>query len=353
VRAVQHATHGGPEVLLPVTLPDPEPGPGEVLIEVRAAGVNRLDALQRSGPGLLPGFSLPHVPGTDVAGVVVALGPGVATRAAGDRVVVDPALHCGDCPACRNDDSAFCSRMRVVGGTRQGGYAELVAVPETHTHVVPGHIGMEEAAGIPTVYAMAWQALVVRGGLRKGETLLVHGAGSGISIAAVHIAKSFGARSIVTSDSAAKLFRMAKLGADVTVDRTLADVAATVREATGGHGADIALDHVGPALFQCSLDSLRLRGRLVFCGDTTGPTASFDLGGAYRRGLTMIGSESYGHDAFVAMLDWYWTAAREPVIDSVFPLEGAADAHRRLESGSSTGKILLSRTGRVRGGYGW
>ncbi|GAA3789520.1 zinc-binding dehydrogenase [Sphaerisporangium flaviroseum] len=356
MRAVQYATHGGPEVLCPVTLPDPEPGRGEVLIAVRAAGVNRLDVLQRRGPGLLPGFSLPHVPGMDVAGVVVALGPGVTTRATGDRVVVDPALHCGDCAACRFDDSAFCTAIQVVGGTRQGGYAELVAVPESHTHVIPGHVGMEEAAGIPTVYAMAWQALVIRGDLTKGETLLVHGAGSGISIAAVQIAKSFGALSIVTSASAAKLRRMAKLGADVTVDRTEADVAATVREATGGRGADIVLDHVGPALFQCSLDSLRLRGRLVFCGNTTGVTASFDLGDAYRRGLTMLGSESYGHASFAQMLAWYWSAAREPVIDSVFPLEAAADAHRRLESGASTGKILLSpgapMTGRIRAGSG-
>ncbi|MBB5130979.1 NADPH:quinone reductase-like Zn-dependent oxidoreductase [Thermocatellispora tengchongensis] len=325
-----------------VTLPDPEPGAGEVLVEVRAAGVNRLDVLQRRGPGLLPGFALPHVPGTDVAGVVVAVGPGVATRAVGDRVVVDPSLTCGACTPCADGQSAWCTGLRVVGASRQGGYAELVAVPETHVHAVPQHIGMEEAAAVPTVYGMAWQALMVRGGLRAGETLLVHGAGSGITIAATQIARRSGARVIVTSGSDEKLAKAAKLGVDATVNHRREDLAARVRELTDGRGADIVLDHVGPALFQPSLAALRLRGRMVFCGNTTGPTAEFSLVDAYHRGLTLIGSESYDRPAFGEMLEWYWSAGCEAVIDSVFPLEEAAEAHRRLEGGESFGKILLT-----------
>ncbi|MEV4245090.1 zinc-binding dehydrogenase [Streptosporangium canum] len=366
MRAVRYAAHGGPEVLRPVTMPDPVAGPGEVLIAVRAVALNRLDALQRRGPGLLPGFALPHVPGMDVAGVVAAVGPplpepaappgtvggpphaahppsrdAAPPRAVGDRVVVDPALHCGSCTACRAGDSVYCAAMRVVGASRQGGYAELVAVPATHTHLVPPHIGLEEAASLPTAYSMAWQALVVRGGLRAGETLLVHGAGSGITAAAVQIARGLGARAVVTSGSEEKLRRMTKVGADAVIDHRTADIAARVRELTGGQGADIVLDHVGPALFQASLDALRRRGRLVFCGNTTGMTAGFNLVDAYQRGLTIIGSESYGHATFGEMLRWYWAAGCEPVIDSVLPLAGAADAHRRLESGDGCGKILL------------
>jgi NADPH:quinone reductase-like Zn-dependent oxidoreductase len=342
VKAIQHAVHGGPEVLRHVSTADPVCGPGDVLVSVRAATVNRLDVLQRRGPALLPGFTLPHVPGTDVAGTVVATGSSVTTRSPGDRVVLDPSLHCGTCTACAADDSAYCSQMQIVGASRQGGYAELIAVPERHAHPVPTHIPLEEAATVPTVYGMAWQALMVRGALRAGETLLVHGAGSGITIAAMQIARRHGARTIVTSASEEKLARMAKLGADVTINHATGDLPARVREATGGQGADIVLDHVGPALFQPSLSSLRLRGRMVFCGNTTGLTASFNLVDAYHRGLTMIGSESYGHATFAEMLRWYWSAGCEPVVDSTFPLDGAAEAHRRLESGESFGKILLT-----------
>lgn len=341
MRAVHHTEHGGPEVLRPVSLPDPVCGPGEVLVQVHAAAVNRLDVLQRNGPGLLPGFSLPHVPGMDVAGVVVDAGPAVSTRSVGDRVVIDPSLHCGDCPSCRGGDSMFCASMRVVGASRQGGYAELVAVPETHAHPVPDHVDLDEAATLPAVYGQAWQALIVRGGLRTGETLLVHGAGSGITIAAVQIAKRHGARVIVTSASEEKLARIAKLGADVTINTATTDLVDRVREVTDGRGADIVLDHVGPALFQASLAALRIRGRLVCCGATTGPTASFSLPGTYHRALTIIGAEAPAHETLAQMLEWYWTAGCEPVIDSVFPLAEAAEAHRRLESGATFGKIVL------------
>ncbi|MFI0423066.1 zinc-binding dehydrogenase [Spongiactinospora sp. 9N601] len=342
MRAIQYDTHGGPEVLREVTIPDPRCGPSDVLIEVRATAVNRLDALQRRGPGLLPGFSLPHVPGSDVAGVVAEVGSRVTTRSVGERVLIDPSLHCGVCLACERGDTTYCSGLQVLGGTRQGGYAELVAVPETHVHPVPANIGFEEAAAVPTVYGLAWHALTVRGGLREGETLLVHGAGSGITIAAVQIAKRLGARVIVSSASDEKLARMTKLGVDATVNHATGDLAAQVREATGGMGADIVLDHVGPALFQESLAALRLRGRLVFCGNTTGLVASFDVTDAYHRGLTLIGAEMYTYESFGRMLEWHGQAGCEAVIDSVFPLAEAADAHRRLEGGEVFGKIVLT-----------
>jgi NADPH:quinone reductase-like Zn-dependent oxidoreductase len=347
VKAVLYTRHGGPEVLEERDLPDPEPGPGEVLVAVRAAGVNRLDLVQRRGPGVLPGFALPHIPGMDVAGDIVAIGPGVHCRRAGDRVVVNPAIACGDCPDCLAGNDAYCSAVSIVGGNRPGGYAELITVPATHTHVLPPGTTHVAAASLPTAYGMAWQALVVRGELRAGETVLVHGGGSGVSMAAVHIARRIGARVIATSGTPEKLAHMEKVGAEVVINSRTEDIAARVRAATGGAGADLVLDHVGPALFQPSLHALRLRGRLVFCGNTTGPTASFDLAHAFHRGITLLGAGSCGFADFGAMIDFCFgdgggiAGDLEPVVDTLLPLTEAADAHRRLESGATMGKIVL------------
>ncbi|MFE3205182.1 zinc-binding dehydrogenase [Embleya sp. NPDC055664] len=341
MRAVRHRGHGGPEILEQVVLPDPEPGPGEVLVAVRAAAVNRLDLLQRRGPGLLPGFTLPHVPGMDVAGDVLAVGGGVRERRVGDRVLINPAVHCGSCAACGRGDEAWCGALRVVGGNRSGGYAESIVVPAGRTHVIPAHVPHVAAAGLPTAYGMAWQGLVVRGGLRAGETLMVHGAGSGVSIAAVQLARALGARVVVTSGSRAKLDRMADLGADVLIDHRTSDLVARARAATGGAGVDLVLDHVGPALFQASLHALRPRGRLVFCGDTTGTEAGFDLPHAFHSGLTLLGAGSIGDADFAAMVEFCLDRELTPVQDGTFPLADAAAAHRRLESGAAFGKVTL------------
>ncbi|MGW4201917.1 zinc-binding dehydrogenase [Streptomyces sp. NPDC004726] len=347
MKAVLHTRHGGPETLEHRDLPDPEPGYGEVLVAVRAAGVNRLDLIQRRGPGVLPGFSLPHVPGMDIAGDIIALGPGVENRRIGDRVVVNPTVACGDCPDCAAGNDAYCARVAVIGGNRPGGYAELAVVPATHTHLLPPGTGHIAAASLPTAYGMAWQALVVRGELRAGETVLVHGGGSGVSMAAVHIARRIGARVLVTSGSDAKLRHMAQLGADAVINNRTEDIAARAREATEGTGVDLVLDHIGPALFQPSLHSLRLRGRLVFCGDTTGAVAEFDLAHAFHSGITLLGAGSCGYADFGAMIDFCFgdgggiEGELEPVVDTLLPLSEAAAAHRRLESGRTMGKIVL------------
>ncbi|MFI6984347.1 zinc-binding dehydrogenase [Embleya sp. NPDC050154] len=341
MRAVLHRGHGGPEILEAAALPDPEPGPGEVLIAVRAAAVNRLDLLQRRGPGLLPGFTLPHVPGMDVSGDVLAIGEGVRERRVGDRVLVNPALHCGGCAACRAGEDAWCAALRVVGGNRPGGYAELMVVPAGRTHPIPARWEHEAAASLPTAYGMAWQGLVVRGGLRAGETLMVHGAGSGVSIAAVQLARALGARVVVTSGSRAKLDRMAALGADVLIDTRSSDPVAQARAATGGAGVDLVLDHVGPALFQASLHALRPRGRLVFCGDTTGTEATFDLPHAFHTGVTLLGAGSCGAADFETMIGFCLERGLFPVPDTTYPLADAAEAHRRLAGGAAFGKITL------------
>jgi NADPH:quinone reductase-like Zn-dependent oxidoreductase len=341
MKAVLHRSFGGTEVLEHVELPDPSPGAGEVLVEVRATALNRLDVLQRQGPALLPGFSLPHIAGMDVAGSVAALGPGVSFVAVGDRVVINPALQCGECAACLAGDDAFCPAVKVVGGNHPGGYAELVVVPATHVHRLPADMGFEEAAALPTIFSTAWHALVGTAGLQIGEWVMVHAAGSGVSVAAIQLAKRMGANVIATAGSAHKLDLAVRLGADVTVNNRTGDIVAAAKGATGGRGVDVVFDHVGPALFQPSLFALRPRGRMVFCGTTTGTDATFNLPYAYHFGLQLLGADPYSFAEFGRMLDYVLAGGFDPVIDSTYPLADAAMAHRRLEDGDVLGKVVL------------
>ena len=338
--AVQRA-HGGPDVLEVVDVPDPQPGPGEVAIAVGAASLNRLDVLQREGPALVPGFALPHIAGMDVAGEIVALGDGVDASRLGERVVVNPALHCGTCPSCVSGDDCRCSAMQVGGATRAGGHAELCVVPATHAYRLPHHIGMVEAATVPTVYSTAWHALFETAELRLGETVLIHAAGSGVSTAAIQLAKRAGATVLASARSAAKLDHARKLGADAVVNSERDDVVAAARELTDGRGVDLVFDHVGPALFEASIQSLRPRGRLVFCGSTTGAQATLNLPYAYHFGIRLLGADSYTYAEFERMLDFYWAGGFEPVVGQELALAEVARAHELMAAGAVLGKIVL------------
>ena len=337
---IQHA-HGGPEVLGFEDIPDPPVGETDVLIAVKATSLNRLDLLNRKGPPLLPGFRLPHIAGMDVAGEIVAVGAGVSGLAPGDRVLVNPAVSCGRCRLCVQGLDGFCLAAAIVGGSRPGGYAELCAVPSSHVYAIPAGVEYSVAATIPTAFSTAWQGLVVTGKVSIGETVLIHAAASGVSVAAIQLAKRAGARVIATAGSASKLELAERLGADVVVNNRTEDVAAKARAATDGRGVDVVFDHVGPALLHASLAALRPRGRLVFCGSTTGTTASFDLPHAYRFGLSLIGVEPYSYAEFGRMIDYYWRAGLNPVIDRIYPLSSAREAHERLACGEALGKIVL------------
>jgi NADPH:quinone reductase-like Zn-dependent oxidoreductase len=292
---------------------------------------------------MLPGFTLPHIAGMDVAGEVVAVGDGVTSVVVGDRVLVNPALHCGTCGWCRRGDDGFCTEVRVVGATVPGGYADRCVVPATHLHLLPDRVSYEEAATIPTIYSTAWHSLVTVGRLRIGETVMVHAAASGVSVAAIQLAKRIGARVVATAGTAAKRELALKLGADVVVDSRGEDVAGAARAASDGRGVDMVFDHVGPALFAASIFALRPRGRLVFCGTTTGTEASINLPFAYHFGIKLLGVDPYSYAEFGEMLAAYWDGGFTPVIDSVYPLELSAvqEAQTRLERGDVLGKVLL------------
>ncbi|GAA0574492.1 zinc-binding dehydrogenase [Actinomadura livida] len=340
MKALVQTGFGGPEVVSLRHIADPVPGPRDVLVRVRACALNRLDVLQRRGPAVLPGFRLPHIAGMDVAGHVAAAGDEAAGYAPGDRVVVDPTHGCGTCPRCAAGEPGHCAAVRVIGGNTAGGFAEYVRVPARLVHRVPGHVDLAEAAALPSAWSTAWRATVTVGAAAPGETVLVQAAASGVSIAAVQLAKRAGARVVAVAGSDAKLALAADLGADLLLHND-ADVVAAVRRFTGGEGADLALDHVGAATWQTSLDSLRAGGRLVTFGNTTGDEVTLSLAGVYHRGLRVLGTGAYTEAEFAAMLDAYFGGGLRTVRMAEYGMDELPAAFAAAESRAAIGKILV------------
>jgi len=326
VKAVRIHEDGGPEVLRYEDAPDPSAGPGEVLLRLRAASLNRLDLWVRRG---LPSVPKPRILGADGAGVVERLGPGVEGLAPGDPVVINPGLEHGD-------------RITVIGEHTDGTHAELIAVPATNVYPLPGDLSFEEAAAFPLVFETAYRMLVTRARVEPGEWVLLWGIGSGVSTAGLAIAKALGARTIVTSSSDEKLARARELGADVTVNHGSGDVKAAVKEATGGHGADVVVEHVGEATWRTSLDVAAREGRIAVCGATSGPNPPAALHRVWWKQLTILGSTMGRKADFEGAYALVAEGRARPVVDEVVPLEQIRAAHARLEAGEQLGKIVLS-----------
>jgi zinc-binding alcohol dehydrogenase/oxidoreductase len=324
VKAILIREDGGPEVLLYEDVPDPEPGPGEVLVRMHFASLNRLDVWTRKG---LPSVPKPRILGADGSGVIEALGEGVEGLSPGDAVVINPGIEHGDV-------------IHVIGEHTQGVHAELAAIPATNVAPLRDGVSFEEAAAFPLVYETAYRMLVTRARLRIGEWVLVWGIGGGVATAAFRIAQALGARTIVTSSSDEKLAKAVALGADVVVNHESSDVVAAVKEATGT-GADVVVETVGEATWKRSLDSARARGRVVVCGATSGPNPPAALHRLWWKQLDLLGSSMGTRADFEGAYDLV-AAGAKPVIDEVFPLAEARAAHERLESGEQFGKILLS-----------
>jgi NADPH:quinone reductase-like Zn-dependent oxidoreductase len=354
VNAAYLVGHGGPEVLRYGTRPDPVPGPGEVLVALRAASVNHLDLWVRKGiPGVAVEF--PRVPGADGAGMIAALGPGADVMlrrqprpegkerlSEGDRVVLNPGLSCGNCEFCSRGDDNLCIRYRLVGEHTDGTWAQAIAVPAANVFPAPARLGFDACAAFPLVYLTAWRMLHVRGRLRPGETVLIHGVGGGVSSAALQIAVEAGARVIVTSSSVAKLSRALALGAERGVDYASEDVVAAVREWTGKRGVDVVVENVGRATWAASLDAVARGGRIVTCGATTGDDPPAGLRRIFWKHLDVLGSTMGSRRDFEAVLRKIADGVITPIVDTVFPLSEAAAAFTRLESGEQFGKIVLS-----------
>ncbi|HVW88777.1 MAG TPA: zinc-binding dehydrogenase [Gaiellaceae bacterium] len=316
MKAIRIHEDGGPEVLRYEEAPDPEPRDGEVLVELRAASLNHLDVWIRQG---LPSVPKPRILGADGAGVLAGTD---------ERVVINPGIL---------ENGA----MHIVGETRDGTHAELIAVPRDYVHPIPGDLTFEEAAAFPLVFETAYRMLVPRARLQEGEWVLVWGIGGGVATAALSIAKALGAHVVVTSSSDEKLARAKELGADAVVNHATGDVVAAVKDVTGG-GAHVVVDDVGEATWKRTLDAARPEGRVVVCGATSGPNPPAALHRVWWKQLSILGSTMGTPDDFRGVLDLIAAGKARPVVDRVFPLAEARAAHERLEAGEQLGKIVLS-----------
>ena len=338
---VQRGYRGGDSVAVE-SVPDPVAGPGEVVVAVKACALNRLDLLQQAAP-LVRGFSLPHIAGMDVAGIVVARSdqlPDGAGPSIGDAVLVDPVSTCGVCERCTTGFAPYCENLRTVGSTRPGGFGELVAVPASHTFPIPDGMSFVEAATLP-VAAMTGFHAIEAGRFADGETVLVNGAGSGVSCALLALLRARGATVITTAGGPTKVQRALDAGYHRVIDYRGENVAQAVRALTNGRGVPLVIDHVGPALFQQSIDSLALEGRMVFCGTTTGTEALLSLTSVYHWGRSLIGAGGYLPGDFPKMLSAMSAAGAAPIIDSVWPFSELAAAQQKMAGGDFFGKIVI------------
>src|SRR6202790_3376530 len=287
MKAIHFRAHGGPEVLEYTDAPQPTVGHGEVLVRVRACALNHLDIWVRLG---LPGvnFPLPHIPGSDIAGEVAEIGPGVTTVRVGQKVVLAPGVSCGKCAACVAGLDNRCRSFSNLGYLIDGGCAEFVKVPEVNCLPYPENLTWEQAASIPLVFQTAWHMLLSRAELQPGEDVLILGAGSGVGTAAIQIAKFFGARVIATATTDGKSAKAMELGADHVINLKSQKIRDEVRRITNKRGVDVVFEHVGTATWDDSVASLAYAGRLVTCGATTGYDAKIDLRFLFTRQLSLL-----------------------------------------------------------------
>ena len=340
MKATIFRAHGGPDVLEYTEVAAPTFKSNEVLIEVKACALNHLDIFVRNG---LPGIEipLPHILGCDVAGVVREVGELVTWVKPGDEVMVHPGVSCGHCEACLSGMDNLCREYDMIGYRRNGGYAELVAVPGVNVFQKPANLKWEEAAALPLVTVTVWHMLVTRANIRPGEDVLVHAAGSGVGSIAIQVAKLLGARVITTASNDIKLAKARELGADETINYTNADWPKEVRRLTERRGVDVVVEHTGSVTWPGSISSLKNNGRLVTCGATSGYDARTDLRQVFYRHLTILGSFMGSKAELLAAMKFVEKGKVRAVVDRTFPLSDAREAHIHLENREQFGKILL------------
>lgn len=348
VKAVVIPRHGGPEVLELRELPrPPAPGPGEARVAVRAVALNHLDLWVRRGhPGLHA--ELPFVPGSDLCGVVESVGAGVTRVAPGDAVVAYPALFCGVCEACLEGRQNHCRRYAILGENAPGGLCEEIVLPERNLFPLPAGLDFAQGAAFPLAWLTSWHMLVRKVHLRPGQWVLVQAAASGTGVAAVQIARLFGARVVATAGSEAKCGVLRSLGAEVVAQAGRDDLRAAVKDATGGRGCDVVVDHQGADTFTASLACLAREGAYLTCGGTSGPLMQFDVRHLFIKHQRIIGSTMGDVGDFRALLRHMGpppgpapAGGLWPLVHRVFPLAEVRRAHEELESRRVAGKVVV------------
>lgn len=319
-------------------VPEPEPGPGEVRVDIKASGLNHLDLWVAMG---LPApKQLPHTTGADAAGVIDAVGEGVAGFEIGDAVIVDPSLSCGECPHCLNDDIVYCSSFGILGEHHPGTFTEKITVPTINAVRKPKTMSWEEAGsfGLASVTALR---MLEKSRLKEGETVLVVGVGGGVSAAAMSLAAGMGAKVYVTSRSRKKIDWALENGAEGGFD----SAAEFGKEMAAAGGADIVVDNVGPATLGQSMRAAKRGGRIAICGSTSGAKFELTIPTLFFRQLELIGSSMGNHAQFARALNFIRLGKAKAPVSEVFAFSDLPDALRLLESAEQTGKIVLTQTG--------
>lgn len=338
MEAVQYTDLGGRDVIEYGTVPDPEIGPHDVLVDVKAGSLNHLDVWTRKG---MPAPEVPHIPGSDGAGVVEAVGDHVERFAPGDRVALLAGVACGHCEGCMNGEEPLCDSYHVIGEHRTGIFADYAAIPEANLTPVPSDVDWSTAAAAPLVFQTAWRMLITRAGLTAGDTVLVHGSAGGVGHAAVQIALHAGANVIATAGTDEKLDAVADLGVEHLVNYETTSFKDAVKTVTDGRGVDIVVDHVGEATWDDSLKCLVKGGALVTCGATTGGRPVTNVNRVFWKGLSILGSTMATPGEAERVLSLVWDGAFGPIIGAELPMSETAEAHRLIEDRELIGKAVV------------
>ncbi|MFZ1397381.1 MAG: zinc-binding dehydrogenase [Candidatus Promineifilaceae bacterium] len=341
MKAVVFYEHGLLENVQYTEVPEPEIGPDEVLIANKAAALNRLDLWVLAGwPGL--NLKLPHIMGSDGAGVVARIGSNVTEFSEGDRVAINPSLGSDADYFGRRGLDNMSDNFAILGEHVDGFFAEYTAVPARNLLKMPDHAKFEDAAAASLVYVTAWHSLITRGGLQAGESVLIVGAGGGVNTAAIQIARLAGAgRIYVVGSTDEKLALAESLGADVLINRSKEDWGKAIFKATNRRGVDIVVDNVGAATFHGSLRALKKGGRLLTVGNTSGPKFEIDNRLIFGKHLSIIGSTMGSSADYETVMNLIFNGRLQPVIDTIYPLSEGLTALHRLEEGDVTGKLVL------------
>jgi NADPH:quinone reductase-like Zn-dependent oxidoreductase len=284
---------------------------------------------------------MPHIGGSDVAGIIAEAGEGVDAARVGERVVINPNLYDGTCEWCLKGEQPMCVSYRILGEHTNGGFAEYVTATAAHAYRLPDGYAFEDAAALPIAYMTAWRALHTRARLQPGEDVFVVGASGGTALAAVQVAVLIGARVFALTSGAENVRRLRELGAAFVYDRTEGDWAKALHADTGRRGVDVVVESVGQATWKGSVRALAPGGRLVTFGATTGPKVEIDIRALFWRQTDIMGTTMASNAEFEQMLAAAFSGRLRPVIDSVMPLDQARQAHERLEAGGQFGKIVL------------
>jgi len=340
MKAVAIHAHGASGVLRYQDWEQPQPGPDDVLIEVRASSINHVDVWIRKGlPGIT--FPFPLIPGCDAAGIIRAIGDRVSNLPVGTRVTINPGISCGRCEFCAAGFGSQCHRFVMVGENRQGSYAQFLAVPAHIVLPIPDHLTFEDAAAAPLVTLTAWSMLINKGQLRPGEDVLILGVGAGVGTAALQIAKMTGCRVFAAASTDAKLERAKALGADFLINYANEEFDKKIRQLTDRRGVDVVVDYIGTETWVRSLRSARKGGRILTCGATTGFDPKTDLRQIFFRQLQVIGSTMGSHRDFLDAMHAVFRGQVKPVIDRVLPLSEAGRGHEAIERREVFGKVVL------------